>query len=69
MDKWEDIDFSDLDSEGLDKADWFAKVTKRLDEFEGEAVDDFFRYLQFQPTCVMQKKILSTILLRKKMYF
>ena len=41
MDKWEDIDFSDLDPEGMDEADWFAEVMKRLDEFEGEAVDEY----------------------------
>ena len=41
MDKWVDIDFSDLDPKGMDIADWSAEVMKRQDEFEGEAVDEF----------------------------
>ena len=45
MEKWEDIDFSDLDPEGMDEADWFAEVIKRLDELEGEAVDEFLPIL------------------------
>ena len=45
IDKWGDIDFSDLDPEGMDEADWFAKVMKRLDEFKGEVVDEFLPIL------------------------